>query len=152
LRLEPLSESIDNSYPTFLRRYPAMLASTFGFVALVLAMVGLYGIISYSVSLRTREIGIRMALGARPESILKLVIRQGVIAALVGVGVGAFAALLFGIFLKRVMATFLFGVSSTDWLTFATVSLLLLVVACTASYIPARRATQVDPMIALRNE
>jgi predicted permease len=134
------------------RRFTMALLAIFAFAALGLAALGLYGVLSYAVAQRTREIGIRMALGARPESILKLVIRQGVIAAIVGVGVGAFAALLFGIFLKRVMATFLFGVSSTDWLTFATVSLLLLVVACTASYIPARRATQVDPMIALRNE
>jgi len=111
-------------------------------------MIGLYGLISYSVLQRTREIGIRMALGAQREQILKLMIRQGVMAAVTGVAIGLIATLA----LTRVMATVLYGVSSLNWVIFIGVSLLLLLVALTASYIPARRATEVDPMIALRNE
>ena len=149
---QSLQQIVDRSPAVFLRRYPFYLIGSFAALALILAMVGLYGLISYSVIQRTREIGIRMALGAQPENILKLVLRQGVVAAIIGVMVGAVGALLFGLLLTRVMPNFLYGVSSTDWLTLAIVSLLLLVVALLASYVPARRATQVDPMIALRNE
>jgi len=143
---------LDTSPAVFLRRYPFYFIGSFAALALALAMVGLYGLISFSVVQRTREIGIRMALGAQPQNILAIVIRQGLIAAIVGVGVGAAAALVFGVLLTRVMPGFLYGVSSTDWFTFTLVSLLLLLVALAASYIPARRATQVDPIIALRNE
>jgi ABC-type antimicrobial peptide transport system permease subunit len=111
-------------------------------------MIGLYGLISYSVLQRTREIGIRMALGAQPKDILKLVIRQGVQAAVLGVVIGLGSAVL----LTQVMSSLLYGVSSSNWFIFASVTLLLLVVALAASYVPARRATAVDPMIALRNE
>jgi putative ABC transport system permease protein len=149
---QSMQQFVDSSPAVFLRRYPFYLIGSFAALALILAMIGLYGLISYSVIQRTREIGIRMALGARPENVLKLMIRQGVIAAIVGVAVGAAAAVIFGLMLSRAMPTFLYGVSSTDWLTFTVVSLLLLAVAIAASYIPARRATQVDPMIALRNE
>ena len=147
-----LQDFVDRSPAVFLRRYPFYLIGSFASLAVILAMVGLYGLISYSVAQRTREIGIRMALGARPENILRLMIRQGMIATFIGVGLGAAAALALGFLLSRAMAGFLYGVSSTDWLTLTTVSLLLLVVAMVASYIPARRATRVDPMIALRNE
>ena len=149
---EPLQDFVDRSPAVFLRRYPFYLIGSFAGLALILAIVGLYGLISYSVIQRTREIGIRMALGAQRENILKLIIRQGIIAAVIGIVVGAAAALLFGVLLKRVMPTFLYGVSSTDWLTLTTVSLLLLLVALVASYIPAQRATRVDPIIALRNQ
>jgi predicted permease len=149
---QSMQQFVDSSPAVFLRRYPFYLIGSFAALALILAIIGLYGLISYSVIQRTREIGIRMALGARPENVLKLMIRQGVIAAIVGVAVGAAAALIFGLMLSRAMPTFLYGVSSTDWLTFTIVSVLLLAVAIAASYIPARRATQVDPMIALRNE
>jgi putative ABC transport system permease protein len=132
----------------FLRRYPFYLIGSFASLALVLATIGLYGLISYSVLQRTREIGIRMALGAQRQDILKLVIRQGVVAAVTGVAIG----LVGGVVLTRVMASFLYGVSSSDWLIFVCVSLLLLMVALAASYIPAHRATAVDPIVALRNE
>ncbi len=152
MRPESMRDIVERSPAVFLRRYPFYLIGSFAGLALILAMVGLYGLISYAIVQRTREIGIRMALGAQPGNILKLVIRQGVIAGVVGVVVGAAAALIFGLLLTRVMSSILYGVSSTDWLTLTVVSLLLLLVALIASYIPARRATQVDPMIALRNE
>jgi len=145
---QSMEEFLDRSPAVFLRRYPFYLIGSFAALALVLAMIGLYGLISYSVLQRTREIGIRMALGAERDDILKLMIRQGVMAALTGVVIGLLATLA----LTRVMATVLYGVSSINWLIFIGVSLLLLLVALTASYIPARRATEVDPMIALRNE
>ncbi len=145
---QSMEEFVDRSPSVFLRRYPFYLIGSFAALALLLAIIGLYGLISYSVSQRTREIGIRMALGAQREDILKLTIRQGVIATIFGVLIGLVA----GLVLTRVMASLLYGVSSNDWLTFVVVSLLLLVIALTASYIPARKATQVDPMIALRNE
>ncbi len=145
---ESLEDFIGSSAAVFLRRYPFYLIGSFASLALVLAMIGLYGLISYSVLQRTREIGIRMALGAQPEDVLKLLIRQGVIAVLIGVAIGLVA----GLALTRVMTSLLYGVSASDWLTFASVSLLLLLIAFAASYIPARRATTIDPMVALREE
>ena len=97
---------------------------------------------------RNREIGIRIALGASREQILKIMIRQGVMAAVIGVGIG----LVGGLLLSRLMSSVLYGVRANDWATYAVVSMLLLLIALTASYIPARRATQIDPIIALRNE
>jgi predicted permease len=142
-------EQFMNSSPAvFLRRYPFYLVGGFAALALILATIGLYGLISYSVSQRTREIGIRMALGAQRQDVLKLMIRQGVMDAVYGVAIGLVLALL----LTRVMSSILYGVKASDWIIFAVVSLLLLLVALAASYIPARRATEVDPMIALRNE
>ncbi len=145
---QSMEEFMDRSPAVFLRRYPFYLIGSFAGLALILAIIGLYGLISYSVMQRTREIGIRMALGARQQDILKLTIRQGVIAAITGVVIGLAA----GLALTRVMSSLLYGVSSSDWAVFACVSFLLLVIALTASYIPARRATEVDPMVALRNE
>ncbi|MGA2902806.1 MAG: ABC transporter permease [Candidatus Korobacteraceae bacterium] len=145
---QSLEEFVDRSPAVFLRRYPFYLIGSFASLALILAMIGLYGLISYSVLQRTREIGIRMALGAQPKDILKLVIRQGVQAAVLGVVIGLGSAVL----LTQVMSSLLYGVSSSNWFIFASVTLLLLVVALAASYVPARRATAVDPMIALRNE
>jgi len=145
---QSMDDFVDRSPAVFLRRYPFYLIGSFAGLALVLAMIGLYGLISYSVLQRTREIGIRMALGAERVDILKLMIRQGVIAAITGVIIGLLATLA----LTRVMATVLYGISSINWMIFIGVSLMLLLVALTASYIPARRATEVDPMIALRNE
>jgi len=124
------------------------LIGSFATLALVLAMIGLYGLISYSVLRRTREIGIRLALGAQREDILRLILRQGVIATLAGVGIGLVA----GLGLTRVMASLLYGINSGDWIVFAGIAIFLAAVAITASYVPARRATQVDPMVALRNE
>jgi len=145
---QSLEDFVDRSPAVFLRRYPFYLIGSFASLALVLAMIGLYGLIAYAVLQRTREIGIRMALGARREDILKLMIRQGVLAAVIGVAIGLVATLA----LTRVMTTMLYGVTSMNWLIFASVAVMLLLVALTASYIPAHRATEVDPMIALRNE
>jgi putative ABC transport system permease protein len=145
---QSLEQFMNGSPAVFLRRYPFYLVGGFAALALILAMVGLYGLISYSVSQRTREIGIRMALGAQRRDVLKLTIRQGVVDAIYGVVIGLILALL----LTRVMSSMLYGVKASDWITFAAVSVLLLVIAVAASYLPARRATQVDPMIALRNE
>jgi predicted permease len=140
------SEQIDRLL--FQERLVARLAGFFGVLALVLACVGLYGLLSYEVSRRTREIGIRMALGARAESVLKLVLRQGIALAIVGAAVGIGVAL--GV--MRYLASMLYDVHANDPLTMIGVALLLTVVALAACYIPARRAMRVDPMVALRYE
>jgi len=132
----------------FQERLVARLSGFFGLLALVLASVGLYGLLSYEVSRRTREIGIRMALGAQPESVLKLVLREGIVLAIVGASVGIGVAL--GV--MRYLSSMLFDVHANDPLTMIAVAVLLTLVAFTACYIPARRATRVDPVIALRYE
>jgi putative ABC transport system permease protein len=130
------------------RKFNMMLLGIFAGVALVLAAVGLYGVMSYSVSWRTQEIGIRMALGAKRTDVLRMVVRQGMTMTLIGLAFG-----LVGVFaLSRVMVGLLYGVSPTDPLTFTGVSIVLLLVALLACLIPARRATRVDPIVALRTE
>ncbi|HWO01896.1 MAG TPA: ABC transporter permease [Blastocatellia bacterium] len=130
------------------RRLNMLLLGIFAGLAIVLAAVGIYGVISYSVSQRTREIGIRMALGASHSSVLRLVVGEGMILAVIGVATGLVASF----FLTRLMSTLLFGVSTTDPVTFVAISLLLTTVSIVASLIPARRAIKVDPMVALRYE
>jgi predicted permease len=129
-------------------RMASSLTSLFGLTALLLAGVGLYGVMSYAVSRRTREIGIRMALGARQGDVLRLTLRQGLLLTGLGLALGSVAALS----LTRLIRTMLYGVGVTDPLTFATVALLLASVALLACWIPARRARKVDPMMALRTE
>jgi predicted permease len=130
------------------RRFSMILLGSFAALALVLASVGIYGVISYLAGQRTREIGIRMALGAQQMDVLRLVLAEGVKMALVGVAIGLAAALL----LTRLMSRVLYGVSSTDPLTFAAVAILLTAVALAACWVPARRAMRVDPIVALRYE
>jgi putative ABC transport system permease protein len=129
-------------------RMGTALLTIFGLLALVLAAVGIYGVMSYSVNQRTVEFGLRMALGARPADIQNLVLKQGMFLCAAGVGMGLLTALL----VSRFMAALLVGTSPSDPATFATISFILAIVAVIAGYVPARRATKVDPMIALRYE
>jgi putative ABC transport system permease protein len=129
-------------------RFQALLLGLFAALALILACVGLYGVISYAVAQRTHEIGVRMALGARPGDVLKLVLRQGMWLTIAGLVVG----IAIGSVATRVLSDMLFGVTPRDPLTFVGVPALLLLVAFLACYIPARRATRIDPLVALRWE
>jgi predicted permease len=130
------------------RRLSMMLLSVFAVLALVLACAGIYGVISYLVAQRTQEIGVRMALGAEPGEVMRLILAQGSRMAAIGVAIGSAAAL----GLTRLMANQLFGVTAHDPLTFAGIAVVLMLVAVAASYVPARRAMRVDPVVALRSE
>jgi ABC-type antimicrobial peptide transport system permease subunit len=129
-------------------RLVAMLSSFFGLLGLVLASIGLYGIMAYAVVRRTAEIGVRVALGAQPGDVLWMVLRQTLLLMAIGLGVGMAASLA----TTRLVSSQLFGVTATDGPTIATATLVLLVVAAGAAYVPARRASHVDPMVALRYE
>jgi predicted permease len=144
--VKTLAEQV--SFSLFPARAGAMFLGIFGLLALVLATTGVYGVVSYTVSQRTQEIGIRIALGARPGAIFRLVVRQGMILVIVGIVLGLSAALV----VTRLVSSFLYGMSATDLTTFIGVSLLLMATALAACLLPARRATKVDPMIALRYE
>ena len=143
---ELMSERVRNSL--YAARMGALLLAGFGGLALLLASIGLYGVMSFAVSRRTRELGIRVALGARPGNVFQLVLRQGMMLVVVGLGIGLVAAWM----VTRLLASFLYGVSTTDVLTFTAIPVLLAAVALVACYLPARRATKVDPLVALRYE
>jgi putative ABC transport system permease protein len=144
--VEPLNETVRRSVSQ--RRFTMLILGIFAALALTLAAVGVHGVLSYGVLQRTREIGIRMALGARPGSVLRLIVGQGVVLAAIGVALGIAGALA----LTRVLTTLLFGVTPTDSSTLALVVLILIGSAVLASYLPARRAMRVDPSVALRVE
>ena len=141
-----LADALDQSIAQ--ERFRTFLLGAFGAIALMLAAVGIFGVISYLVSQRTREIGIRMALGAERRDIMRMILGEGTKLALLGVGIGLAAASL----LTRVLAGLLYDVSPTDPLTFGTVAVILFGVAVMACYLPAIRAVRVDPMVALRSE
>jgi len=132
----------------FLRSYPSLLIGSFAGLALILAVIGLYGVISYSVMQRTREIGIRVAMGAQRPDVLRLILRE----ALTTSALGVLAGVVCGLFLTRLMSSLLYDIDPNDWRTFLSVSIVLLTVAIAACAIPAIRATRVDPVIALRYE
>jgi putative ABC transport system permease protein len=141
-----MTEWVDSSVDP--SRYLTTLFGLFAALAMILAATGIYGVMSYSVAQRTHEIGIRMALGARRADVLKLVVGQGMLLTLIGVVIGLLSA--YG--LTRVMASLLFGVTARDPITFIVVAALLTTVAFLACFVPARRATKVDPLVALRYE
>jgi putative ABC transport system permease protein len=139
---------VSGSRAAFMRRYPAYLTGVFACVALLLALVGIYGVVSYSVAQRTHEIAVRVALGARTRDVLRLVLGHGLLLALGGIALGTLGALA----LTRLISGLLFGVSAADPVVYGLVALLLAAVALLACLVPARRATKVDPMVALRYE
>jgi ABC-type antimicrobial peptide transport system permease subunit len=144
--VEAMSERINSQIAA--DRIIAVLLSVFGGGALLLATIGIYGVVAYSVAQRTHEIGVRIALGAEQHDILKLIVGQGMVLVLIGTGIGLALSLV----ATQMLKSFLFGISATDPLTFTVVVLVLGGVALLACYLPARRATKVDPLVALRYE
>ncbi|PYX28339.1 MAG: hypothetical protein DMG77_16045 [Acidobacteria bacterium] len=143
-----MAQIISESPAILLRSYPAYLLGAFSGLALLLAVLGLYALLAYSVAQRTRELGLRMALGAQQKDVLRLILNNGVKLALIGGALGIAGAVAAG----RVIASLLFGIAPTDTTTFAGVCLVLMISVLTASYVPAYRATKVDPIVALRYE
>jgi predicted permease len=146
--LTTMDDLITTSPSVFMRRFPLFVVGAFALTAMLLAIVGIYGVVSYSVAQRTREMGIRMALGAQPSSLRRVVMRQGGWMAAIGIGVGVSVALVIGRFAEKM----LYGVRPTDPLTYVCVAALLAAVAVGATILPARRATRVDPALALRGD
>jgi predicted permease len=144
--LESLEQTLAGSFAE--RRFTLVLVGLFASLALLIAAIGLYGVLSFGVARRTREIGVRMALGARPERVLGMVVGEGLRVTLVGITGGLLGALA----LTRLLASLLFGVTPTDPITFAAVAIFLALEAVAASYVPARRAARVDPAVALRDQ
>jgi ABC-type antimicrobial peptide transport system permease subunit len=146
----PRFRTFQQIYATSLgsRRFNLTLLAVFALTALLLAVGGVYGVVAYNVAQRTQEIGVRMALGARNVDVLGLILRQGLTTTLIGVAIGIAGSFV----TARAIQSLLFGVTPTDPLTFAGVALLLVCVAGLACYVPARRATDVDPMVALRSD
>jgi ABC-type antimicrobial peptide transport system permease subunit len=144
--VKTMQQQVEQSFDQ--ERSIATLAGLFGIVALLLAAVGLYGVTAYTVAQRTNEIGIRMALGAQTRDVLRLMMAQGMWLILIGIAIGLVAAYAGA----RLMASILFGVGTNDLLTFVGVPLFLIVIALIACYVPSRRATKVDPLVALRGE
>ena len=150
-----MEELMSTSPAAFMRRFPGVLITIFAGVALLLASIGIYGVVSYSVSQQSHPIGVRLALGAQKFDILKMVLKEGLVMALVGIGLGVVAAILLMRLISGLLfelSSLLFQVKTTDPATFALVIVVLFIVALLASYIPARRATKVDPLEALRYE
>jgi putative ABC transport system permease protein len=145
-RIQTMNEIVSDTYGAI--RFPMTLLWIFAALALVLSAVGIFGVMSYTVSRRTQEMAIRMALGARRHEVLRLVLREGIAVTLVGAALGLAGALA----LSRVMANYVYGITSTDPLAFVLAPLLLIVVAFLATYLPARRAARVDLLVALRYE
>jgi putative ABC transport system permease protein len=146
LHVKTLNEYVEDSIAD--TRFQTILLGSFGALAFVLTAVGLYDVVSYTVAHRTREIGVRLALGADRDSILAMIIKGGVVLAGTGIAIGLVAALV----LTRLIASLLYGVSPSDPLTFTGIAIVLMTVAVIASYLPPRRAAKVDPMVALRYE
>jgi putative ABC transport system permease protein len=146
--VQAMPQLISNSPAAFMRRFPATLIGIFAGLALLLSSIGIYGVVSYSVTQQTHHIGVRMALGARAADILKMVLKQGLWISIAGIAIGVAAS----IGLMRLLQSLLFGVPANDVSIFAIVSSTLFVIALLACYLPARRATKVDPLVALRYE
>ena len=143
-----MEDIIATTPATFLRRYPLMILGVFAGLALLLASIGIYGVMSLSVRERTSEIGIRMALGAQASAVLSLVLRQGLTLSAFGVSLG----LAIGLAGSRVLSSALFETPPTDPVVFGSAAVILIAVAAVASWLPARRASRVDPLVALRHE
>jgi len=148
LQLATMREHLENSFDYWIVRTGAHMFGIFGAVALLLATIGLYGVRAYSVAMRTREIGIRMALGARPAEALRMVLREGLLLTGIGLGVG----LPLSLALAKMLAGMLYGVNGSSALVMATAAAVLALVGAAACYVPARRAALVDPLEALRYE
>jgi ABC-type lipoprotein release transport system permease subunit len=147
-QVQTMTQSLEGANGFFFFRFGAQLTSTMGLLGLILAVVGIYSVVSYAAAQRTQEIGIRVAMGASPRDILRMVLRQG----LGVVGIGLVLGLVIALAGTRLMSGLIVGIKSTDPLTFTVVVLMLTAIALFACWIPAQRATRIDPLVALRHE